>query len=144
MEKYLNVNMNVKHRKNLTRLRISAHELHIELGRRYNLPPDKRICKVCNNGVEDEHHFLFLCRALNNIRTSYLDKLQIEKNEEGLYDKERSLKKLFDNNKNPNFYRIVGEFCFKMNELREKILLAKKSPSADIIIKTNLSRYDLY
>ena len=71
---------------------------------------------LCRNGVEDEFHFLFSCRALENIRKPFLDKLDIKKNNQGVYEKETSFIELFDSyqQKNQNFHRTVGEFCFKL------------------------------
>ena len=51
-------------RKSLCKLRISANQLMIELGRcnKNKLQRDERICKKCDTGnVEDEFHFLFEC-----------------------------------------------------------------------------------
>ena len=144
LEEYLQTNMNIKHRKMMTKLRISSHDLSIEVGRRYNIPPENRICNVCNYGVEDEYHFLFSCRALNKVRIQYLDRLNIKRNEDGIFEKETSLQKLFMYNENQKFYRLVGEFCFKLFELREKTLIDKKGPCSEIIIKANLSRYCMF
>lgn len=135
--------MNINYRKNLSRLRISAHDLNIETGRRFNIPPEKRICNLCRNGVEDEYHFLFSCQALENTRRPFLDRLDIRKNENEIYEKVPSLRDLFDSNqeKNCNFHRKVGEFCYELNEKRKKILETKKGPIFDIVLKANLSRF---
>jgi exonuclease III len=71
-EKYLDCVKTSTHQQALTRLRISNHSLHIETGRykRPKTPRDKRICNLCNEGVEDEYHFLFKCKAHNNLRVS--------------------------------------------------------------------------
>ena len=58
-EKYLSVIKNREVRKCVTALRISAHQLEIEMGRYKNVPLNSRICKLCkSNEVEDEVHFL--------------------------------------------------------------------------------------
>ena len=51
---------------------------------------DKRICKVCNNGVEDEIHFLLKCPILDNVRKATLSVIyRIHPNIERLKDKEK-------------------------------------------------------
>jgi hypothetical protein len=67
-EEYLEQIRNTKHRQTLTKFRLSNHKLMIETGRHIKLPKEKRICQVCNNGIEDEVHFLVKCnqyRTLN-------------------------------------------------------------------------------
>ena len=77
LEDYLAIN-NEKHRKAMTRFRISAHTLAIERGR-YTTPPTPhtdRICKHCSdNKVEDEFHFLMACTNYNPQRKELLDRL---------------------------------------------------------------------
>ena len=68
MERYLSDITNVKHRKALTRLRMSSHQLAIEEGRYSETPREMRICSLCKTGVEDEAHFLIQCPAYDNIR----------------------------------------------------------------------------
>ena len=71
---YLN-ELSFNQRKNITRLRLSAHRLPIELGR-YTVPltpQEKRLCKLCQTALNihtigDESHLLFDCLAGENIR----------------------------------------------------------------------------
>ena len=68
-EKYLSWFKDRRHESALTRLRISAHKLHVETGRykKYdkisktylNTPEEERICSSCTNKIEDEYHFPF-------------------------------------------------------------------------------------
>ena len=65
-EPYLSHINNYYDRANVTRLRISAHELEIELGRRKGLSRNLRHCKWCKISMglgttEDENHLLFNC-----------------------------------------------------------------------------------
>ena len=60
--------------KALCKLRISAHQLMIELGRykKNKLQRDERICKQCDtSNVEDEFHFLFECSNYNIERRDF-------------------------------------------------------------------------
>lgn len=70
-ENYLNI-VNFKHRSILSKFRVGNHNLEIEVGRHNNTPVNKRICKLCNNGVEDEIHFLLQCKFLKKHRESFI------------------------------------------------------------------------
>ena len=72
-EDYLNQIRNTKHRQMLTKLRLSNHKLMIEKGRHLKLEPNERICPVCQQGVEDEIHFLVQCNQYQNHRNPLLD-----------------------------------------------------------------------
>ena len=73
-EDYLNTIRNTKYRQNLTKLRLSNHRLMIEKGR--HLKPKKReeerICPVCNEGIEDEVHFIIKCKQYDSLRRPLL------------------------------------------------------------------------
>ena len=61
----------------LSKTRISAHKLAIEIGRYTRIKPPKweQLCTVCNSGeIEDEEHFLLNCNAYTSIRHVFLDK----------------------------------------------------------------------
>jgi hypothetical protein len=70
-ESYLDHVKTFTDRANLTRLRISAHRLEIEIGRRNNTPRTERLCHWCKTSlgaetVENESHFISDC-DLNGI-----------------------------------------------------------------------------
>ena len=78
-ELYLDTVQNYKDRTSLTQLRISAHRLEIELGRRNGIPRQDRICKWCNfnsstKEIGDESHFLNTCNANDIIRNNLATK----------------------------------------------------------------------
>ena len=59
---------------NLTRLRISAHNLEIERGRYSNSARDERLCKGCLiigiSSVDDEDHLLYDCTPHGGLRAN--------------------------------------------------------------------------
>ena len=59
-EPYLLVVKNSKHRRALSQLRCSSHNLAIETGRWQGLPIDERTCLACNV-LDDEEHFVCYC-----------------------------------------------------------------------------------
>ena len=68
-ESYLTKVKNVKHRKALSRLRLSCHPLMIEKGRHHKTPLQRsdRICPFCKV-IEDEIHFITSCTKYDNER----------------------------------------------------------------------------
>ena len=70
LEPYLLIMNDYNSRKNFTRLRISAHNLNIELGRHRRpnkIPIEDRICDTCNS-IEDEIHYLLFCQRFSSQR----------------------------------------------------------------------------
>ena len=59
-----------EHRRALCRLIVSSHQLRIETGRweRPSVSREMRHCELCNNGIEDEFHFLLECPVYSSIR----------------------------------------------------------------------------
>ena len=56
-EDYLHQVTNMRHRRALTKLRLSNHKLAIETGRSYSRPfkkPEERICLICKIEIKDE------------------------------------------------------------------------------------------
>ena len=79
-EPYISQPVNRNQRCALTRMRISAHHLQIELGRYSNppTPPSERYCKYCYTeprSVDSEVHFLFECATFKFKRLCFLGKL---------------------------------------------------------------------
>ena len=55
----------------VAQLRIGILPLEIETGRYYRTPIQNRICKLCNEAVEDEIHFACVCPSFIEIRNKY-------------------------------------------------------------------------
>ena len=74
LETYLSNVKNAKHRKSLSRLRLSNHQLMIEKGRHHKkpIPRTERLCKFCKV-VEDELHFIVSCDLFENERESLFE-----------------------------------------------------------------------
>ena len=71
-EKYLDNINDKKLRINLTKFRLSSHDLYIEVGRYNNIPRDQRICQNCSMNVpETEYHFLLVCEKYRNLRMKF-------------------------------------------------------------------------
>ena len=79
-EKYLNIIYNLDHRKALTKFRISAHALPIEIGRRNGIERHKRFCNLCPaNIMGDEFHIVACCKndEISELRNSVIQQLKI-------------------------------------------------------------------
>lgn len=79
LENYILEVPDVQKRKEFTKLRISSHQLQIELGRYTKprkTPVENRICKLCNSQeVETEQHFFMSCPLYNSARKSLFENL---------------------------------------------------------------------
>ena len=69
IEKYLIEIKNTNIRTQLTRFRLSNHNLMIEIGRHKGLARDQRYCPFCQNLTETEIHFLLNCSLYDTMRT---------------------------------------------------------------------------
>ncbi|XP_071102020.1 uncharacterized protein [Haliotis cracherodii] len=62
-----------KFRVALARFRASSHSLHIETGRYFGIPRQRRLCMVCKTGyVESEYHFVLVCEKYYALRVTYI------------------------------------------------------------------------
>ena len=73
-EPYLYLCKGFSRRYSTTKLRISAHDLHIEKGRYSNTPREQRICAWCQislgvETIEDESHVLYVCDLYSKQRS---------------------------------------------------------------------------
>ena len=106
IEKYLSEVTNRFHKNALTRLRISAHRLHIETGRhrRYekelkayvNTPKEERKCCTCPEEIEDEYHFLFRCTRNHNLRRIFYKEVSKKHTTFSESNEKEKIKILFD------------------------------------------------
>ena len=75
-ESYLTDITNPRHRRALSKLRLSSHTLEVERGRYTEPDHNKRFCKFCKQQglqkVEDEHHFLLVCPMSKELRERFL------------------------------------------------------------------------
>ena len=72
LENYLLSIQNRSFTNSITKLRIGAHCLEIEKGRHKNIPPEKRMCPICKDSIEDEYHFLMICPCYDEERKKLL------------------------------------------------------------------------
>ena len=82
LQPYLKLPLKRNERTNLTRIRISSHNLAIETGRYHNppLPRDQRFCFSCQTEIEDEEHFILYCPVYRDIRLKYNNIFQKQSN----------------------------------------------------------------
>ena len=83
--------MNLSHQERsiISQFRLGTLPLKIELGKFINRKVEDRIC-CCNNGVEDERHFLFDCILYQDIRDIFFNDVNIDTRD----DKNLNIKKL--------------------------------------------------
>lgn len=72
MEPYLCTIKNVKHRRSLSKFRLSNHNLGIEIGRHNRIKLEERLCDKCKV-IDDEVHFFANCNKHTSQRTKLFD-----------------------------------------------------------------------
>jgi hypothetical protein len=120
-EDYISVVKNTNHRRALTALRISSHQLRIERGR-YNrpvTPRNLRICQHCESDeIEDESHFLLSCIKYNDLRKTLFKSISDECNSFNDMSDEHKFK--FMLSAGGKICIAVARFCSDAFELRGK------------------------
>ena len=89
-EPYLHNVTNIEHRHAVSKLRISAHRLPIEMGRYAGIPAEKRLCMICEkNQVGDEYHYVMECDDDNvlNLRKCFFEHIYAVNKKYQLLDK---------------------------------------------------------
>ena len=127
MSRYLFECKNIADRKNLCRLRLSSHKLHIETGRfvvgEKRLKPDERICKFCPlNECEDELHFITKCTLYKNERENLYTKMKCEhKNFNDINDKAKFY--ILMSSENKSIINALGRYITSCFEKRANTVL---------------------
>ena len=120
-ENYLDLNLPIHKRKHFTKLRISAHDLHIEIGRYNKVQVDKRICSLCSSGeVEDEFHFMLKCNKYSVVRNILINSLR-SYNLDFSTDMEKFTFIMSCNNGDHNVIKHVLRFVNSAMEIREHL-----------------------
>ena len=74
-ENYLNANLSRQGRHLISMIRLGVLLLEVECGHFNGVTREEWVCKMCNDGVEDEFHFLFHCAKLIPLRIELFNKL---------------------------------------------------------------------
>ena len=114
-ELYLSEIKNIKIRTQLTKLRISDHNLMIEKGRHKGVHKNLRFCSFCQGTVEDELHFLINCPIYKYLRIPVMNSLSIENIEA------TPIKEVFNTLMTKSTIE-VAKFIHKAFELREFLI----------------------
>ena len=78
-EEYLECNKNWYGKRLLVGLRVGASKLEIEEGRHKGIPRHERTCRICGEGVEDETHFLTVCKRYEIDRDEFFKSFENER-----------------------------------------------------------------
>ena len=97
--RYVDTLINRCDRSQISKLRLSAHQLSIEKGRYFNMPRHERLCQLCNaNTIENEEHFLLHCPAYADSRSAAFKKLENHIENIQNYHNEKKLQLLLNSN----------------------------------------------
>ena len=119
-EKYLTEVTSVQKRVALTKFRLSNHTLMIEKGRHLKIENNKRYCPFCPNLIEDEIHFLFICKTFEKHRKIFLK--NIEPIVGSAYFRISSESKLVRMMTDPLLIKITAEYVQNTMEIRTFLL----------------------
>ena len=119
-EKYLFTVKNIKHRKSLSRLRLSNHPLMIEKGRhlRPQIERNERKCFVCKGDVEDEKHFVIKCPLYEKERSILFQACRENSVNFDLLNEEEKLVFIFTN-ESPEVTSKLAKFTFISFKVRD-------------------------
>ena len=122
MENYV-ISQQFKNRRVFSKLRISAHNLHIETGRYDNTPADLRYCLFCkdsknNNVVEDEQHFVLSCPLYVEERINMFDQLETISSHNLKEDNETFVLLMNVSNGDHDFTKVICPYINKCYEKR--------------------------
>lgn len=127
-EEYLGMLLTFAQRKALTSMRSGTHVLRIETGRWKKIEYNERICKLCNNSVENEEHFFINCYVLERIRDTLVSNIRSECGVDiSVMDKAASMTFLLANSCRARETRCqvarhVADYIIKASWLRSKLL----------------------
>ena len=118
MEPYLYQVKESKYRIAISRLRASSHVLEIERGRytRPKTPITERLCPFCNV-VEDEQHFLLICKTYDQERNRMFSKISTKY--ENCEIESRSAFKFLLTSNDPLVLNALGKFIYTAFQKRE-------------------------
>jgi len=127
MESYIHNITNVEKRIALSKIRLSNHDLMIEIGRHNKLEVNQRICLLCpENILEDETHFILKCKTWSPLRRELLSKTKHLFPRFEYLSTEQQLKTLLANDK---IVYHTATYLHKALELRRFILNKYKNNS---------------
>ena len=113
IEKYVSLNLQANERSVLSQLYFGILPLEIELGRYSQTPLDKRQCKICKSGIEDEIHFIFHCPSYAVERDKFLNEVEYSQ-----YNSDSVNLKCIIN----SYPRKLSKYIIKLLELRKSRL----------------------
>ena len=107
-ENYLNTIKNKAIRTEITRFRLSNHQLMIEIGRHRNIPKNLRFYPFCPDTIETEIHFLISCPTDNYNREILTEYFHTLNPSFILYTELEKFQNLFSNIEDPETYTFIS------------------------------------
>ena len=107
-ENYLNTIKNKAIRTEITRFRLSNHQLMIEIGRHRKIPKNLRFCPFCPDTIETEIHFLISCPTYNHNREILTEYFHTLNPSFILYTELKKFQNLFANIEDPETYTFIS------------------------------------
>ena len=80
-EVYLSLNLSRRLLKCIAKFRTVSLDLEVEIGRRYGIPKEDRLCKLCGKSniikIEDEYHVLMECMSYSDLPAVYIGDINV-------------------------------------------------------------------
>ena len=118
-ENYISAIPSEKERVALSKFRLSNHQLMIEKGRHRNIPKELRFCPICPRSIENEVHFLILCKGYREERQNLFEKI-IKSNK--IFPYKNDLEKFKYLLTNEYTIRDTSRFILQCNQIRETLI----------------------
>ena len=108
-----------------SKLRVSAHDLHIETGRYKKpkkTPVNQRICTFCDtNEIEDEFHVILKCTRYENFRKDMLNNLKSFADISNMDEKSLFVWVMNYNEGDSTVAKIVTDYVWKLFDERNSL-----------------------
>ena len=115
-------------RRHIGKTRLGSLQIRLETGRysRPVLEEHLRTCLVCVQGnheghqdqVENEHHFIFICRTYANLRREWLEKITVPDN----FDNLEQCEQLSIVLNHPDNVKLTSQFVISAFDMRSKVI----------------------
>ena len=103
----------------LSKLRLSNHQLMIEKGRHMNIKKELRFLPLCPKKIEDELHFLTICKGFKDKRKTTFDNINEFNRGFKYMDSLEKFKFLLTNK---DTIRLTAQFIEQRNQKRKSLI----------------------
>ena len=108
----------------MTKFRLSNHSLMIEKGRHLHINKNERFCKFCPNNIEDEIHFLIICKAFKTHRKELFQIAYTHNKQFYTFDNKSQFTVLLNT---PGVIKSTAKYLYRTLEIRDFLIKDPKN-----------------